>query len=372
VSDDGDIVISPMTGDTVQSWNLQNGERHRQTFQWTDRTKPAFKHSHGPILGRRGRMVVFPQPDGVVAIWDLDTGERRDLDADGDAEVMALAVSRDGRILVTCDTAGTIRVWDLAPGAEDREPRVLFRDRVARGAALSPDARRLALAFDDRLQLFDLASGQLVASADVDAGRAPSDQPCTLSFSFDGRFLAALSKAQSSLVLWNLATGESRRLDIGGHEVYVLAFSPDSSRVALAMSDRTVRVVDTATSQTRLLEGHRDMVLDVAWSRDSKRLASASYDRTIRLWDPDTGGGRVLRGHGASVEAVAFSPHHDILTSVSADGTARLWHLDRLPDDRAAAVAERLAEATTAVIGRSGRAATPPAWVAPAAQAPAR
>ena len=354
---DASMVISWPAEDRVQIWNLTSDQHREETFALVDRQDPRFRHVCAPIIDRAARLFAAPQPGGVLALWDLRSGVRRELRGQG-AELNAITLSRDARTLVTADAEGLVQVWNVADGA-GREPRVLLRDqRKARGAALSQKGDRLALAVEGRLQLFDMTSGALIRSADLESARGPSDQPRQLEFSPDGRYVASRSKAASSLVLWNLDTGATRRLDVGGHEVMSLAFSPDSARLALAVSDRTVRVVETATGQSLLLQGHRDMVWTVAWSPDGKTLASASYDRTVRLWDPTTRRVRVLRGHSASVEAVAFTPDGKTLVSASSDGTVRRWHLDRLPEDRAEVVTQRLAAATTAIIGAGGGAAT--------------
>jgi WD40 repeat protein len=70
-----------------------------------------------------------------------------------------------------------------------------------------------------------------------------------------------------------------------------------------------LRVWDARTGEgERVLAGHQEQVYAVAWSTDSKRLASASQDGTIRVWDPDTGASVLtLTGHAGHVQAVAWS-----------------------------------------------------------------
>ncbi|KAL2192736.1 NACHT domain-containing protein [Corynascus similis CBS 632.67] len=48
-------------------------------------------------------------------------------------------------------------------------------------------------------------------------------------------------------------------------------------------------MADNWSSCLQTLEGHSHFVRSVAWSHDSTRLASASYDRTVKIWDPTTG-----------------------------------------------------------------------------------
>jgi WD40 repeat protein len=58
------------------------------------------------------------------------------------------------------------------------------------------------------------------------------------------------------------------------------------------------------------LEGHSGSVRSVAFSHDSTRLASASDDSTVKIWDASNGDClQTLEGHSDSVTSVAFS--HD-------------------------------------------------------------
>ncbi|KAK5681376.1 hypothetical protein LTR17_027471, partial [Elasticomyces elasticus] len=89
-----------------------------------------------------------------------------------------------------------------------------------------------------------------------------------------------------------------------GHSgwVWSVVFSADSSRLASASFDRTVRIWDTSSGQClRTLEGHSDGVNSVVFSADSSRLASASDDCTVNIWDASSGQClRTLEGHSNS------------------------------------------------------------------------
>ncbi|KFY93584.1 hypothetical protein V498_04339, partial [Pseudogymnoascus sp. VKM F-4517 (FW-2822)] len=114
-----------------------------------------------------------------------------------------------------------------------------------------------------------------------------------------------------------------------GHsdKINSVAFSHDSTLLASASYDRTVRIWDAATGTLQqTLEGHSYGIKSVAFSHDSKLLASASDDRTVRIWDAATGTlEQTLKGHSNWVNSVAFSHDSKLLASASDDRTVRIW-----------------------------------------------
>ena len=114
-----------------------------------------------------------------------------------------------------------------------------------------------------------------------------------------------------------------------GHSggVWSVAFSHDSTRLASASGDRTVKIWDASSGAClQTLEGHSSGVKSVAFSHDSTRLASASDDRTVKIWDASGGAClQTLEGHSGGVRSVAFSHDSTRLASASDDRTVKIW-----------------------------------------------
>lgn len=83
---------------------------------------------------------------------------------------------------------------------------------------------------------------------------------------------------------------------------------------------------------------HGGKILSVEFHpTDSSKVASASDDNTIKLWDLDTGLATTFNGHTDKVNAIAFSPDGLTLASGSSDKTFKLW---RVSDQQVTATLE--------------------------------
>jgi WD40 repeat protein len=123
------------------------------------------------------------------------------------------------------------------------------------------------------------------------------DSPVTsLAFNPDGsRLAAALTDLQ--VVVLDTADG-SIIARMVGHTTTItsVAFSPDGTHIVSASgsdpgnSDSRVFVwdVETGTIQT-IFEGHNDGVMTAIYSPDGRRVYSAGYDQVIQGWDAETG-----------------------------------------------------------------------------------
>ncbi|KAF1360783.1 WD40 repeat-like protein [Lizonia empirigonia] len=154
-----------------------------------------------------------------------------------------------------------------------------------------------------------------------------SDYVTSVAFSHDSTRLASASD-DSTVKIWDASTGACLQT-LEGHSGYVtsVAFSPDSTRLASASDDSTVKIWDASTGAClQTLEGHSGYVTSVAFSPDSTRLASASHDSTVKIWDASTGAClQTLEGHSSWVSSVAFSHDSTRLASASDDSTVKIW-----------------------------------------------
>jgi len=205
-------------------------------------TRAVYPVAYSPV----GRWIASGSWDGWVRLWDAATGEPC-AKLPNPGFVQTLAYGPDGSWLAAGNLAeNRLRIWDVAAG------RIRQEIQVPGGTlwfvSAHPDGQRLALTVEEaqskkhRLQVCDLASGELVFSAE---GKS-------LGYSPDGRWLAALAADGKTVLLLNARTHvTAARLTGHAKTVNSAAFGPHSRCLASCSADRTVRLWDTAPLKAR-------------------------------------------------------------------------------------------------------------------------
>ena len=298
-----------------------------------------------------GKRIVSGSLDAVARSWDAATGQPiGDLRPEATGQpvsgeerpygahdtVDSVALSPDGRRIVTGHRDGTVRVWDADTGQQIGDPLTAPGIGTADSVAFSPDGKRIVAGCWG-------SDGASVRVWDAETGR-PVGQPMTadmgnvvsVAFSPDGKRIVS-GGGDRAVRLWDADTGQPIGQPMTGHTDWVqsVAFSPDGKRIVSGSRDTTVRLWDADTGQPigQPMTGHTKRVQSVAFSPNGKRIASGSADQTVRLWDADTGQpvGRPLTGHTWWVNSVAFGPDGHQIVSASSDDTVRVWSLDSGP-----------------------------------------
>ena len=194
--------------------------------------------------------------------------------------------------------------------------------------AFSPDGKHIALGRFGQVQLLNAGSGAVVDTLDGHA-----DLVRALSFSPDGRFLAAAGGSPSEfgeVKIWNIETRESSAT-IRGHSdcIYAVDFSSDGTQVVTGSYDKLIELWDVSTGERiKTLKDHVDAVYAVDFGRRGTDLLSGAADRSVKLWRLQSGKPSLTLSEPlAGVLSAAFHPSARRIAAAGADKTIRVWEI---------------------------------------------
>jgi WD40 repeat protein len=350
---DGSAVISGSHDHTVKRTSLTTGRTewqapgHFEQVNSVALSKDAALLATGSSDGRFANGVLKAGAkcldSGATRLWDARTGRLLRRLGDPAEQIMAVALSPDGRRVAggggNPRGSGIVRLWDTATGTqlwskEDHTAEVL-------AIAYAPDGLSIATAGADGLvKLRDPATGAVRQSLAGHAGGATS-----VAFSADGTLLAC-GEGHGGTRLWEAKTGRLLRTckaaglqaataasDSSHCFLTSIALTPDGRTLVTnaaspsAFFDEPVRFWDTQTGELKKEfadKGHGAQ--PVALSPDGSILAAGG--KSVKLWDVRTG--KLLRellGHLKTTQAITFSADGRLLVSGGSYGTTNAWEV---------------------------------------------
>jgi RNA polymerase sigma factor (sigma-70 family) len=319
-SPDGKLLAAP-SFNRIWIWEAATGKllRTLEAAQWA---------VHGVAWTPDGKVLVSGSSDGVVQIWNVQTGKaERSWKAGAGKSIDKLALAADGVTLALWgnDNPRNLELWHLITGKKLHTLEVTSSQPQAR-----PTLHALCFAPDGKTVYVGSGTHLVVLRWDVATGKAlPSLGPLDggvndVAVAPDGRSVAAVSM-DDSLFVWETVTGQARLVVKGSARAGSVAISPDGRWLALAnrtsylltgdkevlqgfTTREEVRLVDAADGkEVHRFRGHAGPVGRLAFAPDGRTLASASDDTTILLWDLTT-------RHPAAPPAPAKLSHAQLAT----------------------------------------------------------
>jgi WD40 repeat protein len=236
--------------------------------------------------------------------------------------ILSLAISRDGRRLITGDAAARVIVWDMDERREVARWSGYPWNWIV-GCALSADGQT-ALVSEHRYKRDDF---------DLPA-------PAVRLFTAEGREKLDILKAHFESYD-PIATSYGSAQVWGGfvaQGLIAVDFSPDGTLVALGQGGETemgkVHLVETATGKlVRDVSGHQYGITAVKFSADGQYVLSTGRDTQLRICRVSDGAEVAALGQGRGgqfkdwLSALALSPDETHVAATDIAGLVHVWRL---------------------------------------------
>uniref|UniRef100_A0A452SDD2 WD repeat domain 3 n=1 Tax=Ursus americanus TaxID=9643 RepID=A0A452SDD2_URSAM len=249
------------------------------------------------------------------------------------SDVRTLSFSSDN-IAVLSAAADSVKIWN-------RATLQCIRTMTCEYALCSffvPGDRQVVIGTKTgKLQLYDLASGNLLETIDAHDGALWS-----LSLSPDQRGFVT-GGADKSVKFWDfelvkdenstqkrLSVKQTRTLQLD-EDVLCVSYSPNQKLLAVSLLDCTVKIFYVDTLKFFLsLYGHKLPVICMDISYDGALIATGSADRNVKIWGLDFGDcHKSLFAHDDSVMYLQFVPKSHLFFTAGKDHKIKQWDADK-------------------------------------------
>lgn len=275
---------------------------------------------------------------GTIKVWDVHSGRVLHSWIGHRKEVRALAVSPDGRFLLSGSGAPSdnLFVWAIS---EERPYSISFRGQPCPVNSVVFNRRGthfFTVGDDGTLRYWSMSSRTIVRSEkmpNASWGRLLNRKGVlSIDISPNNEYLAV---GPASGVAYILDMKNRVRKEIP-HRLAVTSvqFSPSGDFVISASSDGTIKLTDTKSGVVKnTFVGHGSLVMKAVLSPDGQKILSCSEDRTARIWDVKTGKTlRILGPLRRPIHNVAFSGDGRFAVAAGYQtGQLMLWSVDEDP-----------------------------------------
>lgn len=323
------LVLEPPPLKGVRRWAIDS-PRHRGAI-------------HVLAVAPDGARAATGGADGVIRIWNLETGSLEKALVAHSFHIYKMAWSPDGRLLASHGWGDqTTRLWEVATG---KEMRAMKSIGVLMTLAFSPDSRQLAAGnygsgqlflapgLDDYQQVTELGTtisliewcpdGQRLAVlagdnpttvVDASGGRRvfdldhpPEERPVAIVWAPDGKTFATASA--QAITIWKTEDG-AQVLRVAATQPFTdVAWSPDGSRLLAA----TARGGEFYSAADGKPAGKHPAATRIEWAPTTDRIVSLTTTR-LDVWTPD--GKNVVSIDAGGTQAPIFQAGRPVITGV--------------------------------------------------------
>lgn len=313
-SSDGKTVLSASRDRSVKTWDLSG--KNLQTIKGQSGNVKSAVFLGDKIATTAGKWNKEKKAfEGEVKLW---TGEKESGSLKGhDQSIESMAVSKDGKTLVTGSDDQTVLVWDVAAGKVTQTLKGHTGGIIA--VAISPDGKKAASASADKtVKIWDVASGKDTATIKVEVEKKEEpkkEEPKKVD-----------PKKEEPKKVDPKKKEEPKKAAAEQARIVSVAFSADGTKLAAGNLEGSVKIYDAADGKEIASIDTNDGTWALAFSPDGSKLATGGWDQTIHVWDiAAKKEAQTIKAHMGAVTALDFSPDGALIASGGTDNLVKLW-----------------------------------------------
>lgn len=272
-----------------------------------------------------GKTLLSGGSDGTIRVWDLETGKLKHSQDAKSGSITSLSISPDGKTLVNTSSHHKIKIWDI------RREKITFQQilKTQQGVivsfiALSSDKKTLFCGTpENSIQLFNIDTGSYKNMGGT--------QPVTAyAISSDRQIIVSGKK---NISIWDVNKQKLKYTLQSPSEVKLLAITPDKATLVGTCANNTINIWNIATGEIKYTN---ECFLDCLIISPNGKNFITGYYSYVTAVDIDTGkkGFTVARHlehlHLERVNCLASSPNGGFIIVGSVDGTITIWGMCEL------------------------------------------
>lgn len=301
---------------------LLSSSLHQAEAQYLKPTLTIQLHEDIPwalTIGRNSSDIASGSLDGRMHVWNASMPIPK-ATMISDAQVRCLALSSDGRMLVSGHLSGSVILWEVATG------RVRAKQNGHKGCVSG---------------ICEIAQGLFVTSGRDGAicvWNVRQGHHCVLGSVNDEIYAMCTTSNATSLAIggssgktWIWSMSERKSTSVLGNcpsRVYALALSPDGKCLAIGRENGQIDIWDmkNAKQVAVIKDAHRVCVYCLAFCKDTGLMMSGGGDGCIRSWSwPGLRLQGVWNGHADGVTAMIIDEVGRGIVTCGFDCKIRTW-----------------------------------------------
>ena len=270
-----------------------------------------------------GRSFAACSASGQVAVWEADSLSPSCELKGHQQSALTLAWHPERQELASGGQDGVVRIWNADTGEERAVFPVGVNGSWVEHLAWSPDGRFLAASAGTMLRIWSIdpvSTPQLVAEV-------PASKTTISALSWVPQGDGIVAAAYGGAWLWKIGQEKPVRPFPYDGALLTIAVSPSGEYLASGNLDGSVHLFRTDSQQNWHMSGYPVKVTSVRFDYNGLNLFTASGPSLVS-WNMkkfEGTGGRLFKGHLGWIQEIACHPSRSIVATVGEDGLLCLW-----------------------------------------------